>query len=75
MCRLFLTCWILRTMKDVRERITEFKDVSLCMSECNLQNFDRPAPVAARSKAWVSRRWLAGIADSNPAGGIDFCVL
>ena len=30
-----------------------------------------PIPVAARSKAWVCGRWLAGIADSNPAGGLD----
>jgi hypothetical protein len=27
------------------------------------------APVAARSKAWVQGRWLAGIAGSNPARG------
>jgi len=30
-----------------------------------------PLPVAARSKAWVCGRSLAGIAGSNPAGGID----
>ena len=28
-----------------------------------------PIPVAARSKAWVCGRSLAGIAGSNPAGG------
>ena len=28
-------------------------------------------PVAARSKAWVYGRLLAGIVGSNPAGGID----
>jgi hypothetical protein len=35
--------------------------------------------VAARSEAWVCGRSLAGIAGSNPAGGVDvsceFCVL
>jgi hypothetical protein len=32
--------------------------------------------VSARFKAWVSGRSLAGIAGSNPAGGIDVsCVL
>ena len=31
--------------------------------------------VAARSKAWVCGRWLAGIAGSNPAGGMDVCLL
>jgi hypothetical protein len=30
---------------------------------------------AARSKAWVCDRSLARIADSNPAGGIDVCLL
>jgi hypothetical protein len=38
-----------------------------------------PIPVAARSKAWVCGRSLAGIVDSNPAGGMDVscevCVL
>ena len=29
--------------------------------------------MAARSKAWVCGRWLAGIAGSNPAGGMDVC--
>jgi hypothetical protein len=28
----------------------------------------KPIPVAARSKAWVCSRLLAGIAGSNPAG-------
>ena len=32
-------------------------------------------PVAAQSKLWVSGRSLAGIADSNPTGGVDVCVL
>jgi len=30
-----------------------------------------PFPVAAQSKAWVWDRSLAGIAGSNPAGGMD----
>ena len=34
-----------------------------------------PVPVAAPSKAWVCSRSLAGIAGSNPAGGIDVCFL
>jgi len=33
----------------------------------------RLCPVAARSKAWVYGRSLAGIAVSNPAGGMDVC--
>jgi hypothetical protein len=32
-----------------------------------------PIPVAARSKAWVCGRSLAGIAGSNLAGGMDVC--
>jgi hypothetical protein len=35
----------------------------------------RPIPVAARSKAWVRGRSLAGIAGSNPAGGMNVCLL
>jgi hypothetical protein len=31
--------------------------------------------VAARSKAWVCCRSLAGIVGSNPAGGFDVCLL
>ena len=34
-----------------------------------------PIPVAARSKAWVCGRSLAGIAGSNPAGGMGVCLL
>ena len=34
-----------------------------------------PIPVAAQSKAWVCGRSLAGIVDSNPAGGMDVCVV
>jgi hypothetical protein len=34
-----------------------------------------PITVAARSKAWVCVRSLAGIAGSNTAGGMDVCLL
>jgi hypothetical protein len=34
-----------------------------------------PVPVAARSKEWVYGRSIAGIAGSNPARGMDFCIL
>ena len=33
-----------------------------------------PISVAARSKAWVYGCSLAGIAGSNPAGGMDVCL-
>ena len=33
-----------------------------------------PVPVAARSKAWVYGRSLAGIVGSNPAEGMDVCL-
>ena len=32
-------------------------------------------PVAARSKAWICSRLLAGIVGSNPAEGVDVCLL
>ena len=34
-----------------------------------------PIPLAARSKAWVWGRSLAGNVGSNPAGGMDVCVV
>ena len=34
-----------------------------------------PIEVAARSKAWVCERSLAGIVGSNPSRGIDVCLL
>jgi hypothetical protein len=34
----------------------------------------KPIPGAARSKAWVYGRSLAGIVGSNPAGGMDICL-
>jgi len=36
---------------------------------------EEPVPVAARSKAWVCGRSLAEIMGSNPAGGMDVCLL
>jgi hypothetical protein len=34
-----------------------------------------PIPVAARSKAWVYGRSLTEIVGSNPAEGMDICLL
>jgi hypothetical protein len=36
--------------------------------------FGMPISVAARCKAWVYGRSLAGIVDSNPTGGMDVSV-
>jgi hypothetical protein len=35
----------------------------------------QPIPVAARSKAWVCGRSIAGIAGSNYTEGMDICLL
>jgi hypothetical protein len=42
-------------------------------------NFERklvssPVPVAAPSNTWVCGRWLAGIAGSNPVGGMNISL-
>jgi hypothetical protein len=34
-----------------------------------------PIPVAARSETWICCPSLAAIAGSNPAGGMDVCLL
>jgi hypothetical protein len=36
-----------------------------------LSHYRLPIPVAMRSEAWVCGRWFAGIAGSNPDGGMD----
>ena len=41
----------------------------------NKPNFIQPIPVAARCNAWVRTRSLAGTEGSNPAGGMDVCLL
>jgi hypothetical protein len=41
----------------------------------NLKLRSGPIAVAARSKPWVCGRSLAGIAGSNPARGMDVCLL
>ena len=48
-------------------QILWLKFIQLILSE--------PIPVAVRSKAWVCGHSLAGIAGSNPAGGMDVCLL
>ena len=35
----------------------------------------RPIPLAARSKVWVCGLSLVGIAGSNPAGGMNICLV
>ena len=45
----------------------------VCMYVC--MYVPKAIPVAARSKAWVCGRTLAGIVGSNPAGGMDVCFL
>jgi len=41
----------------------------------NLCKDTRPITVAARSQVWVYGRLLAGISGSNPAWGMDVCLL
>jgi hypothetical protein len=40
-----------------------------------LTSMDVLIPVAAKFKAWVCGRSLTAIADSNPAGDMDVCLL
>jgi hypothetical protein len=50
----------------------------LCLSRnyyIHIHIIYRPIPVAAQSKAWVYGRSIAGIVGSNPAKGMDVCLL
>jgi hypothetical protein len=51
--------------------------ICVCVCFCNqlCTHLHLPIPEAERSKAWVCSRSPAGIAGSNPAGGIDVCLL
>jgi hypothetical protein len=53
-------------MAHFQERITNVKR-EIAVVACVM--------VAARSKAWVCSRSLAGIVGSNPAGGLDIFLL
>jgi hypothetical protein len=46
----------------------------ICYLGDKQRNF-RPTPVAARSKAWVCGRALAGIVGSKPTEGMVVCLL
>jgi hypothetical protein len=35
----------------------------------------KPIQMTPRSKAWFCASWLAGIAGSNPAGGLHVCLV
>ena len=48
-------------------------DILTRIYSCNVLNM--PILVAARSKAWVCGHSLAGIVGSNPAGGVNVCLL
>jgi hypothetical protein len=52
-------------------------DITVTAMVGYMQNHTRflPIPLAARSEAWVSSRSLDGIADSNPAAGMNVCVV
>ena len=60
-----------RLALEVRHEIT----VSLEMHALKwiILKFGEPIPVAARSKAWICGRSLAGTVVSNPAGGMSVC--
>ena len=51
------------------------KNAMNCFDVQNSRVCVLPISVAARSKAWVYGRSLAGIVGSNPAGGMDVCVV
>jgi hypothetical protein len=63
--------------KYVKEIPSERNLLSVFCFQHSLFHYElcRPMPVAARSTAWVCRRWLAGNGDLNPAGDMGICLL
>jgi hypothetical protein len=57
---------------DQRREIEAGKMEELFVLNFQQVHFTRPIPVAARSKAWLGDRQLAGIASSIPAEGMLF---
>jgi hypothetical protein len=55
--------------------LSEFGHQKTSSEFCVLYWDCTPIPVAARSKAWVCGRALAGIVGSRPAGSMDVCLL
>jgi hypothetical protein len=53
------------------------RTILLCIPVLKLTKLTNsmPIPVAARSKAWVCGRSLAGIVGSNSTSGMDVCLL
>ena len=83
-CQHLLTTSKTSEMKTVRHAVTQSRDPAKT-SGFKFQLLSRKRdfkrilplniPVAARSNAWVCGRSFAGIAGSNPAGGLDVCML
>jgi hypothetical protein len=51
------------------------KSIGYVVSNKKWQDNYTPIPVGKRSKAWVCSCSPAGIVGSNPAGGMDVCLL
>ena len=62
---------------NVAVRIWDPKWLTMCVALGNLYIYTlyMPVPVAERFKAWVCGRSPAKIVGSNPAGGMDVCLL
>ena len=66
-----------KTSADERPQIYALDRAASGIGKINLVDLivNWPIPVTARSKAWVCGRSLAGIVGSNPAVGMDVCLL
>ena len=65
--------WQISMILTYERNKTNICGLSLINSFIFFRVFSLPIPVAERSKAWVCSRSPAGIAGSNPAGGMDVC--
>jgi hypothetical protein len=69
-------CELLKKSNYVHFEAQTNININNAMRNINIScKFSEPFTVAAPSKAWVCGRSLAGIVGSNPAGGMDACLL
>jgi hypothetical protein len=64
-----------RSAQFLKEYQDEYMFNEMGKTICTYYKNQMPIPVAAQSETYVCGRLVAGIVGSNPAGGMDVCLL